>query len=414
MLLLALAGCGAGDQAGQTPAPGTAAQGGTVPARQGAVAFAATFAGNYSQYTIAGNPDGTYTITDIVGGALRHVAPNSRLRFADSAVGLDLDGNAGKIFRLYQATFNRKPDIAGLGYHLETLDNGALLHDVATSFIASKEFSDLYGALNNRAYVTQLYRNVLQREPDEPGVLYHVGYLEGTHPDGIKLSRAQTLLNFSDSPENKDLVLPSIRNGIEYLPWGSSLPAHPVSAYAAQYDGSLRGGDSGNLSIVVNASGALQASGRLTGAAVDVAGSTTLADGGRFEVTLTGTNLSMVVKGSIDLATGVATGGWTNSALGQSGVFNAAKPVVQPSLFPQVQTIVTQRCVPCHSVRPTQPGFNTAPLGITFDTEAQIRSRSASIFGAAVQSQSMPLGNVTGMTQAERDVLAAWFAAGTP
>jgi uncharacterized membrane protein len=32
----------------------------------------------------------------------------------------------------------------------------------------------------------------------------------------------------------------------------------------------------------------------------------------------------------------------------------------------------------------------------------------------AVDTQFMPYGNITGMTQAERNDLAAWFAAGQP
>ena len=38
----------------------------------------------------------------------------------------------------------------------------------------------------------------------------------------------------------------------------------------------------------------------------------------------------------------------------------------------QVQSIVEQRCVPCHSVAPTQPGFSAPPNGLVFQTLDQL------------------------------------------
>jgi len=78
--------------------------------------------------------------------------------------------------------------------------------------------------------------------------------------------------------------------------------------------------------------------------------------------------------------------------------------------FARAQTIVAARCVPCHSSRPTK--VDAAPLGIVFDTPAQIRAQAALIERVAVSSTTMPLGNVTGMTQAERDELGAWIRQG--
>jgi uncharacterized membrane protein len=80
--------------------------------------------------------------------------------------------------------------------------------------------------------------------------------------------------------------------------------------------------------------------------------------------------------------------------------------------FAQAQSIVQQRCVPCHSAHPTRVA--AAPLGIELDTAAQIHAQAAAIKRVAVDSQLMPLGNATGMTQAERDELGAWIRAGAP
>jgi uncharacterized membrane protein len=78
--------------------------------------------------------------------------------------------------------------------------------------------------------------------------------------------------------------------------------------------------------------------------------------------------------------------------------------------FSRAQAIVRERCVPCHSSHPTRVA--AAPLGITFDTPEQIRAQADAIELAAVESTIMPLGNATGMTQAERNVLGAWIRQG--
>jgi uncharacterized membrane protein len=78
--------------------------------------------------------------------------------------------------------------------------------------------------------------------------------------------------------------------------------------------------------------------------------------------------------------------------------------------FAQVRGIVTERCSACHSQHPTK--VDAAPKGITFDTPAEIKAEAAAIDLQAVQTRAMPLGNVTGMTQAERDLLGRWIAQG--
>jgi uncharacterized membrane protein len=78
--------------------------------------------------------------------------------------------------------------------------------------------------------------------------------------------------------------------------------------------------------------------------------------------------------------------------------------------FARTHAIVEQRCVPCHSAHPTR--VSAAPLGIELDTAAEIHAQAAAIRRVAVDSQLMPLGNATEMTQAERDELGAWIRAG--
>jgi uncharacterized membrane protein len=78
--------------------------------------------------------------------------------------------------------------------------------------------------------------------------------------------------------------------------------------------------------------------------------------------------------------------------------------------FAQVASIVERRCAACHSDHPTK--VDAAPRGIKLDTPEEIKAEAQAIEQQAVQTKAMPLGNVTGMTQAERDVLGHWIAQG--
>jgi uncharacterized membrane protein len=82
--------------------------------------------------------------------------------------------------------------------------------------------------------------------------------------------------------------------------------------------------------------------------------------------------------------------------------------------FGQAQAVIARRCVPCHSATPVQPGFTAAPNGVMFDSPDQIVGRAQQIYEQAVVTKNMPFGNLTEMTQEERDLLAAWVQAGAP
>jgi uncharacterized membrane protein len=78
--------------------------------------------------------------------------------------------------------------------------------------------------------------------------------------------------------------------------------------------------------------------------------------------------------------------------------------------FARAQAIVQARCVPCHSSAPTR--VDAAPLGIVLDTPEQIEAQASLIERVAVSTKTMPIGNATDMTQAERDELGAWIRQG--
>lgn len=80
--------------------------------------------------------------------------------------------------------------------------------------------------------------------------------------------------------------------------------------------------------------------------------------------------------------------------------------------FSKVRSIVDARCIVCHAARPTYEGFDVAPKNIRFDAPAEVRKHAAAIKKTAVDTNTMPLGNVTEMTGEERQLLGAWIRAG--
>ena len=91
---------------------------------------------------------------------------------------------------------------------------------------------------------------------------------------------------------------------------------------------------------------------------------------------------------------------------------SSARPGAAAVPFAEVEQIVAARCAPCHSQSPTYQGFTAPPLGIAFDTPEEIKARAQDIRAQAVDSQTMPLGNVTHMTPAERGRLGLWIEQG--
>jgi uncharacterized membrane protein len=90
---------------------------------------------------------------------------------------------------------------------------------------------------------------------------------------------------------------------------------------------------------------------------------------------------------------------------------NAGGPEVA---FADVQTIIGQRCAACHSAHPTYDGIAEAPKGIMFDEAARIVALAPLIYQQAVVTKAMPLGNVTNITDDERQTLARWVQQGAP
>lgn len=121
---------------------------------------------------------------------------------------VELDEFAAKrapVVRLYWAFFLRKPDPSGLQYWISKYQGGASLASIAQKFAQSSEFKTRYGTLTNGQYVTQVYLNVFERQPDAGGLAFWTGKL-----DRKEISRGQVLVNFSESSEGKRRLAPQV------------------------------------------------------------------------------------------------------------------------------------------------------------------------------------------------------------
>jgi uncharacterized membrane protein len=79
-----------------------------------------------------------------------------------------------------------------------------------------------------------------------------------------------------------------------------------------------------------------------------------------------------------------------------------------PVPFEDVKRVIDSRCVSCHAEKPAFPGLSEAPKGVKLDTAERIRAQRAQIHQQTSLSRAMPPGNLTGMSDVERDLLDRW------
>jgi len=127
-----------------------------------------------------------------------------------SVLALDVKAgeNAGSAYRLYQAAFDRKPDISGLKFWINALDTGTGLQQIAQGFVNSDEFKTLNPGNDPTSIINNLYQHVLHRDADAPGEQYWKGAMaEG-------LSAHDVLISFSESQENISNTAAALNNGL--------------------------------------------------------------------------------------------------------------------------------------------------------------------------------------------------------
>ncbi len=95
------------------------------------------------------------------------------------------------------------------------------------------------------------------------------------------------------------------------------------------------------------------------------------------------------------------------AGLGAAGL----QPMATSGEAAQVQRIVQLRCVPCHSSTPAQAGFSAAPNGLLLETLDQLSAHLPQV-QQQLAARTMPLGNLTAMTDQERSAMLTWIGHG--
>ena len=73
--------------------------------------------------------------------------------------------------------------------------------------------------------------------------------------------------------------------------------------------------------------------------------------------------------------------------------------------YQKVQNVLEQRCYPCH-------GAQLQMKNIRLDSPALVKQHAQAVYQQVVVSGTMPMNNVTGITEAERNLIRQWFEAG--
>ncbi|HYT47365.1 MAG TPA: urate hydroxylase PuuD [Burkholderiales bacterium] len=89
-----------------------------------------------------------------------------------------------------------------------------------------------------------------------------------------------------------------------------------------------------------------------------------------------------------------------------------AQPPAEPVSFAEVNQVIHARCLVCHAEKPAFPGLAEAPKGVRLDTPERVRAQAQPIYQQTALARAMPPGNITGMTEDERAVIARWVRAG--
>jgi Domain of unknown function (DUF4214)/Abnormal spindle-like microcephaly-assoc'd, ASPM-SPD-2-Hydin len=114
------------------------------------------------------------------------------------------------IVRLYLGTYLRIPDTSGLLFWIGEYRRNptrATLESIATQFATAPEFVQRYGAVSNQTYVTLLYQNILQRQPDAAGVSFWTDRLDRGVTRGVMLAEFTESAEYAARAFNQTYVI---------------------------------------------------------------------------------------------------------------------------------------------------------------------------------------------------------------
>jgi len=172
----------------------------------------ARFIGIRSNFDVARSNDNSIAVEDEREDLLDTLIGIERITFNNGDLLLDLSGgDVSYIYRLYQAAFDRTPDEAGLRHWVGELEAGRVTRKtMAEAFVESAEFQALVGVNpTNLVFVSEMYDNVLDRDPDPVGFQHWNTQLNSGAQDFAGVLRA-----FSESPENVAQTQPNLEDGV--------------------------------------------------------------------------------------------------------------------------------------------------------------------------------------------------------
>ncbi len=110
-------------------------------------------------------------------------------------------------------------------------------------------------------------------------------------------------------------------------------------------------------------------------------------------------------------AAGIAAIAWLSWSGAQPA--QTASATAPRAAFAAAADVVQTRCIMCHTASPVWAGITAPPNGVRFDTPDDIRRHAGEIRTYAVLTHTMPPGNVTDMSEGERQILAAGLSNAT-
>ncbi|MBM2321388.1 MULTISPECIES: DUF4214 domain-containing protein [Marivita] len=149
----------------------------------------AVYSGPQARYTVQIERDGVNVIDRSGAEGTDQLSEIETLSFGDNSA-FNLADQVGiaslsaeeiaTFVELYIAYFNRAPDAEGLNFWGSAFANGYSLETIATLFLGQSETQQTYpDTLSNLDFATQVYNNVLGRDPDQGGLEFWVNLLDG-------------------------------------------------------------------------------------------------------------------------------------------------------------------------------------------------------------------------------------------
>ena len=132
-----------------------------------------------------------------------NIVPDPDLEFIKDQYTADTSGRTASVVRLYHAALGRLPDLGGMQFWVNDLNEGYPLTVLANGFQNAVEFIARFGGTNisNADFISHIYEGVLGREPEQGGYQFWSQNL-----DSGASNRSQTLALISEGPENQAIT----------------------------------------------------------------------------------------------------------------------------------------------------------------------------------------------------------------